>query len=84
MMVVRDELTTVHANASSIADIWEFHQFVTELEQRVEDANLNNEMSVSVRQQVAGMIYFVVFGAILMATLNIAAAFEDVADRLNV
>lgn len=52
--------------------------------QRVEYAHVNREMSVSVHQQLADHIHFVVAGAFRMETLNTAAVFEDVADRLNI
>lgn len=41
-------------------------------------------MSVSVRQQFADRIRFVVVSAVYMETLNTAVAFEDVTNRLNV
>lgn len=81
---VRDELTAVYVEDTRSANIWEVKQFVTDLAQRVEDANLNNEMSVSVRQELVGGTRSVVAGFIRMEALNTTAVFEYVADCLNV
>lgn len=57
---------------------------MTDLAQRVEDANVNSEMFVSVSQQLADSLRVFVTGAVSMVTLNAVVGFKDVVDCLNV
>lgn len=74
----------MHAEAVRNIEIRAVQLLVTDLAQRVEDANLNSKMSVSVPQQLADDIHFVVASAVCMPTLSTAALFEDIVDSLNV
>lgn len=84
LKTVRHELTAARTDAVRNTDIRKFQQLVTDLAQRVEDANMNIEMSISVCQHLADRICFVVEGAVHMATINTAAVFEDVVGCLKV
>lgn len=77
------QLTTAHSEAVRSTDIRDFQQLMTNSAQRFEEAKLNSDISVLVHQYLADCIRFVVFGAVRIGTLNTAAAFEDVVDRLN-
>lgn len=55
---------------------------VTDLEKRVEEANVNS-MSISIHQQLDDPNRFVVSGATGMERINTVTVLEDIADNLN-
>lgn len=84
MTTVRNELTTDRAEANHGANIQDVQHLVMDLAQRIEDANVNSEMPLVARQQLADHIGVVVVGAFHMLTLNTEALLESVAGHLNV
>lgn len=83
LTAVRDALTTVGAEAVQSVDISDFQKLETYLSQRVEEASVNSDVCILVRPQLAHRICFVFECEIRMATLSMAAVFEDVSHDPN-
>lgn len=78
------ELETAQANVANSPNIEKLQQTVEELAGRIEITNMRSQISNRVSQQLAYQIRFIALGAILMANINLAAVYEDLASRLTV